>query len=93
MVPLQSQYMYNNLARQSLYGKNLGPEMAGKFTQKREKVLKFPVNFHGVINRDITPIQMSDLTSVYYIVFGVGDQRAANSRFARGREREMIYFR
>ncbi len=51
------------------------------------------VNFHGAINRDLTTIQMSNLTSVYYIVFGTGDQRVANSRFARGREREMIYFR
>jgi hypothetical protein len=67
--------------------------MAGKFGQNKEKVLKFQVNFHGVINRDLTTLQMSDLTSVYYIVFGVEDQSAANSRFARGRERQMIYFR
>jgi|LakMenEpi03Aug12_release.lakeMendotaPanAssembly.Ray.scaffolds.fasta_scaffold3969866_1 hypothetical protein len=67
--------------------------MAGKFVQNKQKVLKFQVKFHGVINRDLTTKQMSDLTSVYYIVLGVGDQRAANSRFARGREREMIYFK
>jgi hypothetical protein len=38
---------------------------------------------------------MSDLTSVYFIAFGTGDQRAANTvvGLLGGREREMIYFR
>jgi len=65
--------------------------MAGKFVQNKQKVLKFQVKFHGVINRDLTAIQMSDLTSVYYIVFGTGDQRAVNSRFARGRQRDDLF--
>ncbi len=49
------------------------------------------VNFHGAINRDLTTLQMSDLTSVCYIAFGEGDQKAANSRFARGRERDDLF--